>query len=78
MTDPPVWVPLASGAMKSATAAADPLDETPGVRSVSCGLRTATGSGLANWVVVVLPSKTAPAARSAATQAESVAGWWPA
>ena len=35
------------------------------------GLRTPTGSGLANWVVVVLPRIMAPAARSAATHAES-------
>ena len=31
MTDPAVWVPKASGAIPSATAAAEPLDEPPGV-----------------------------------------------
>lgn len=77
MTEPPVWVPLASGAMKAATAAAEPLEETPGDRSVPCGLRTPTGTGLANSVVVVLPSMTAPALRSAATQFESAAGRCP-
>ena len=33
-TDPPVCVPSASGTMKSATAAADPLEEPPGVCAV--------------------------------------------
>jgi hypothetical protein len=39
MVEPPVWVARASGTMKSATAAPDPLDEPPGVRSGSRGLR---------------------------------------
>ena len=31
MTDPLVWVPMANGTMWDATAAADPLDDPPGV-----------------------------------------------
>jgi hypothetical protein len=32
-TEPPVCVPNAKGTMKSATAAPEPLEEPPGVRS---------------------------------------------
>ena len=42
ITEPAVCVPYATGTMPAATAAADPLDEPPGVRSGSCGL-TVTG-----------------------------------
>ena len=35
ITDPTVWVPKASGTMKSPTAAAEPLEEPPGV---CCGV----------------------------------------
>ena len=38
MTEPLVWVPVASGVMYAATVAAEPLDEPPGVRAGSCGL----------------------------------------
>ena len=31
ITEPAVWLPSASGTMKSATAAAEPLEEPPGV-----------------------------------------------
>ena len=31
MTEPPVWLPKASGSMPAATAAAEPDDEPPGV-----------------------------------------------
>ena len=74
MTEPPVCVPIANGTMKSATAAADPLEETPAVRAMSCGFLTPIAIGLANSVVVVLPRITAPARRSAATHAESLPG----
>ena len=73
-TDPPVWVPKASGAMKSATAAAEPLDEPPGVRLESWGLTVGPGAMPANSQVTVLPRITAPAALSAATAAASLAG----
>src|SRR5258706_10261455 len=38
IVEPPVCVPIPSGIMKSATPAADPLDEPPGVCAVLCGL----------------------------------------
>jgi hypothetical protein len=43
MIDPAVCVPKASGAMQSATAAAEPLDEPPGVRAGSCGFAVLPG-----------------------------------
>ena len=42
-TDPLVWEPMAPGTMKAATAAAEPLDEPPGVRSQSCGFLVLPG-----------------------------------
>ena len=39
ITEPAVCVPSANGAICAATAAADPLDEPPGVCSTACGLR---------------------------------------
>ena len=60
--------------MKSATAAADPLDDTPGLRLKSCGLRTPAGTGLANSVVRHLPIITMPARRIRATSAVSIVG----
>ena len=53
MVEPVVWVPIAIGSMKSATAAAEPLDEPAGVRVRSCGLRVGPGCRLANSVVTV-------------------------
>jgi hypothetical protein len=44
MTEPFVCVPSATGTMRAATAAADPLDEPPGVRAGSCGLRVFPGA----------------------------------
>ena len=75
--DPPVWLPRVTGTMQSATAAAEPDEETPGLREKSRGFFTPTGTGLANSVVVALPRITAPAFLRAATQAESRAGRWP-
>ena len=43
MVEPLVCVASASGTMPAATAAAEPLDEPPGVRSRSCGLRVGPG-----------------------------------
>jgi hypothetical protein len=43
MVEPVVCVPSASGTMQSATAAADPLDEPPGVRAGSWGWRVLPG-----------------------------------
>ena len=44
MTDPLVWLPSASGTMPAATAAADPLDEPPGVCAGLWGLRVLPGA----------------------------------
>src|SRR5207342_1788190 len=78
ITDPTVWVPKASGTMKSPTAAAEPLEEPPGVCSGLCGLVVLPqGNRLANSVVTVLPKSTPPAARLSATHAASAAGRLP-
>src|SRR3990167_3140245 len=70
--EPTTWVPRPAGTMPAPTAAAEPLDEPPGVREASCGLRVWwNGKLAANSVVVVLPMMTAPASRNACTLAES-------
>jgi hypothetical protein len=74
ITEPAVCVPSAAGTWKSATAAAEPLDEPPGVCAGLCGLTVAPGKRLANSVVTVLPMMVAPAIRSSATQAASANG----
>src|SRR5512146_1107940 len=75
--EPAVCVPNASGTIASATAAAEPDDDPPGVRDGSCGLRVAPGWNVANSVVTVLPRTIAPAARASATLAASLAGRCP-
>ena len=64
--------------MPAATAAAEPLDEPPGVWAGLCGLRVLPGERVANSVVTVLPMITAPAARSLATTVASRDGVRPA
>ena len=64
----------ASRIMRDATAAAVPLDEPPGVRRVSNGLRVLAGSPPPRHTVTVLPTSTAPPWRSACTQAASAIG----
>ena len=71
MVEPITCVPSAVLIMPAATPAAEPLDEPPGVRRRSCGLRVPRGSVAANSVVTVLPTITAPASRSATTLAPS-------
>ena len=78
MTDPLVWLPNASGTMPVATAAAEPLDEPPGVRDGSCGLVVTVGSKPASSVVAVLPMMTAPASLSSVTTVQSSVGRRPA
>ena len=78
IVEPAVWLASASGTMRSATAAAEPLDEPPGVCRRLSGCDVGPGSRFANSVVTVLPRITAPASRSAATQAASSAGMKPA
>src|SRR2546423_14770364 len=71
ITEPAVWLPSASGTIDAATAAAEPLDEPPGVCSGLCGLRVLPGEKYAHSVVTVLPGITAPAAPRVATTAAS-------
>src|SRR3954447_22918736 len=65
--EPPVSVPMASGASKPATAANDPPDEPPGIRPRSQGLRVGPYAEfsvelpIANSSMLVLPSMTTPA-----------------
>ena len=70
-------MPIATGAIDAATAAAEPLDEPPGVRPRSRGFRVTVGLFAANSVVLVLPRMTAPAVRASATQAASARGRCP-
>jgi hypothetical protein len=76
-TDPPPSMPRAKAAMPAATDAADPDDDPPANRAVSCGLRAVPHTGFrpvmptpASWQLA-FPSRTAPAARSAATAGAS-------
>ena len=75
--DPPVSEPRARGAKPAATAAADPPDEPPGTRVVSCGLRVAPKAEvsveepMANSSMLVLPITTAPASASRVTTVAS-------
>src|SRR4051812_7473239 len=66
--EPPVSVPVAAGARRAATAAADPPELPPGTASRSQGLRTgpkcevSLDEPIANSSMLHLPSSTAPAA----------------
>jgi hypothetical protein len=64
--------------MPAATAAADPLDDPPGVCSGLCGLRVFPGKYVASSLVTDLPKMIAPAARSMRTTAASASGRRPA
>ena len=80
--DPAVSVPSAKSTMPRATAVAEPLDEPPEIRVGSQAFRTAPNGErvptrpVANWSRFVLPTTTAPAARSRATAVASAAGSW--
>src|SRR5262245_6518228 len=82
-TEPPVSVPRAEAASSPATAAAEPPDEPPGTRSRSQGFRVglkaecSVEEPIANSSMLVLPSITAPAAPSLATQVASYGGTKP-
>src|SRR5438105_5403238 len=78
IVEPVVWLPSASGTIPAATAAADPLEDPPGVCAGLCGLRVLPGVRVANSVVTVLPMITAPAARNIATTVASREGVRPA
>src|SRR5579875_596858 len=85
MIEPSVSVPTANGARRAATAAADPDEEPPGLRSSEWGLRVWPPAALqplderlprklAHSDRFVLPSTTAPASRSTRTRGESAGG----
>src|SRR5665647_3187011 len=71
--EPPVSVPIAAGAMRAATATADPPLEPPGTRLGSQGFFTgpqkqvSLDEPMANSSMLVLPRITAPAALSCST-----------
>ena len=75
--EPPVSEPRASGAIPAATAAAEPPEEPPGTRLGSAGLRVgpdeefSVDEPMANSSMLVLPTATAPAARSRDTTVAS-------
>ena len=75
--EPPVSEPRASGANPAATAAADPPDDPPGTRPVSCGLRVgpkaevSVEEPMANSSMLVFPTITAPARRRRVTTVAS-------
>ena len=68
--EPPVSVPIASGASYAATDAAEPPEEPPGTRDRSQGLRVGPNAEfsveepIANSSILVLPRMMAPARRS--------------
>jgi hypothetical protein len=75
--EPWVCVPSAAGTMPAPTAAAEPLEEPPGVRRGSSGFLVSFVSPPANAVVTVLPTTIAPPERSACTHAASHRGCQP-
>ena len=81
--DPPVSEPSASGAKPAATAAAEPPLLPPGTLLAQRGLRAGPKAEfsvelpMANSSMFVLPTATAPAARSRATTVASYGGRQP-
>ena len=69
--EPVVWLPNAAGAIPAPTAAAEPLLDPPGLRSMFHGLRVMEGSPCAKGVVTALPRAIAPAFRKRATHVAS-------
>ena len=82
--DPPVSVPMASGAWNDATADEDPPPEPPGMRSRSQGLRLgpyaecSVDEPMANSSMLVLPRIGKRAWRSLVTTVASYGGIQPA
>ena len=78
--EPPVSVPVTSGANPAASAAADPPELPPGTQSRSHGFFTAPkklvslDDPIANSSILHLPRVTVPAALSLATTVASYAG----
>jgi len=78
MTEPLVWLPIASGTTPAATAAADPIDDPPEVRERSHGFRVGPGCAIASSAVTVFPTMIAPAARRFRTTSASFSATRPA
>src|SRR4051794_3212046 len=78
MVEPFVCEPTAAGTTPAATAAAEPIEEPPGVRAVFHGFLVAPGLRYASSAVTVLPSTIAPAPSAARTTAEDRSGTRPA
>src|SRR6266568_9330023 len=82
--EPPVSVPIPSGASYAVTAAAEPPEEPPGTRLRSQGLREgpkaefSVDEPIANSSMLALPRMTTPACRSRAVIAASYGGRHPA
>jgi hypothetical protein len=76
--EPRVCVPSASRTIPAATAAADPLDEPPGVCARFQGFTVGPGWRQANSVVTVLPSTVPPKSLIFETIQASVSGTCPA
>src|SRR5687767_3440536 len=81
--EPPVSVPVDSGAWYAATAADEPPEEPPGIRVRSHGLRVtpyalfSVEEPIANSSMLVLPRITSPALRSRAVRVASYGGRQP-
>ena len=79
-TDPPPSLPSENGPIPAATAAPDPADEPPEVRSKFHGLAVGSASGVCpvplypNSGTCVLPITTAPAALIRSTTTSSSSG----
>ncbi|MNL38734.1 hypothetical protein D3C87_1609690 [compost metagenome] len=75
--EPPVSLPVASGTMPAATAAAEPPDEPPGTVPTSQGLRVflkaefSVEDPMANSSMLALPREMRPASRIRATTVAS-------
>src|SRR5262249_16856108 len=74
ITEPAVCVPKASGTMPTATAAADPAHEPPGVCASLPALRVGQGTRDGTWAVPALPSPVPPGCRVMPTAVASGAG----
>src|SRR4051812_34748939 len=81
--EPPVSVPVASGASYAATAGDEPPDEPPGILDRSQGLWVVPNAlfsveePIANSSMLVLPRMTRPASRSRAVMVASYGGRQP-
>src|ERR1700689_3221082 len=81
--EPPVSVPIPSGASYAVTAALDPPDDPPGMRLRSHGLRDgpyaefSVDEPIANSSMLVLPRMMTPAWRSRAVMVASYGGCQP-